>query len=97
MMQDWTRDDVYNHTLAAKDGYSIGYETAKAEYSAQLAAVTKQRDDFRRALEERVCELDELREQLNFADIMDSEERKHMKRMLEHAKRISAERHEDQS
>jgi hypothetical protein len=30
-------------------------------------------------------------------DIMDSEERKHMKRMLEHAKRISAERHEDQS
>jgi hypothetical protein len=33
----------------------------------QLAAVTKQRDDFRRALEERVCELDELREQLNFA------------------------------
>jgi hypothetical protein len=51
--QEWTRDNVYNHTvddivtahnaaIAAeqenKDGYSIGYATAKAEYSAQLAA-----------------------------------------------------------
>jgi chromosome segregation ATPase len=30
----------------------------------QLAAVTKQRDDFRRALEQRIREVDELREKL---------------------------------
>jgi hypothetical protein len=38
----------WDHTLAAerrnKDGYGIGYETAKAEYSAQLTAEREKRE-----------------------------------------------------
>jgi hypothetical protein len=45
-------------------GVAIGLKEKLLETEEQLAAARKQRDDFRRALEQRVGELDELREQL---------------------------------
>jgi hypothetical protein len=43
----------------------VAFDHMVADYQQQLAAALKQRNDFRRALEQRIGEVDELREQVD--------------------------------
>jgi hypothetical protein len=57
-LQEWTPKYVSSLFVDA------GWAGVAKKQNAVVAAVTKQCDDFRRALEQRIGELDELREQL---------------------------------